>query len=173
MTVPITIEDYDPRWPEQFEVLRLRLVAKLDGIAARIEHVGSTAVPGLAAKPIIDIDVFLHSDADLPAAITKLAFLGYEHRGDLGVRGRHAFRAPPGEPPHHLYVCLPTSSECRRHILFRDVLRQHPEYAHAYADLKRKLAQKFCADREAYTLAKAEFVRELLTHTDHRETKNK
>jgi len=95
MSDPIVIEDYDPHWQEQFEVLRAQIAAVLRPLAAAIEHVGSTAVPGLAAKPIIDIDVLLRSAADLPEAITRLATLGYQHRGDLGVPGREAFDRPP------------------------------------------------------------------------------
>src|SRR6202043_4135643 len=98
-----------------------------------------TAVSGLAAKPVIDIDVVMGSDADLPLVISKPALLGYDHRCDLGVPGREAFRPPPGDFPHHLYVCPPDSQEYRRHIAFRDHLRTHPEDANAYATLKRRL----------------------------------
>ena len=88
MSDPVIIEDYDPHWPEQFELLRCRIGRALGPLASAIEHVGSTAVPGLAAKPIIDIDVCLHSATDLPVAIQDLGRLGYQHRGDLGVPGR-------------------------------------------------------------------------------------
>jgi GrpB-like predicted nucleotidyltransferase (UPF0157 family) len=162
MTAPITIDDYDPGWPAQFETLRPRIAAALDALATAIEHVGSTAVPGLAAKPIIDIDVLLRSAADLPLAITKLASLGYAHRGDLGIPGREAFRTPPNVFPHHLYVWLAGAREFQRHIAFRDYLRTHPQDANAYATLKRKLAGKSATDREAYTQAKTEFVEAIL-----------
>lgn len=146
MSAQIIIQEYDPRWPDQFECLRSKVADVLNDIEPRIEHVGSTAVPGLAAKPIIDVDVFLVSNDDLPAAITGLAALGYEHRGDLGVSGRQAFRAPAGNLPHQLYVFLPSSGEGGRHILFREFLRCHPEHARAYEALKRNLAQKFGTD---------------------------
>jgi GrpB-like predicted nucleotidyltransferase (UPF0157 family) len=107
MTAPITIEDYDPLWPEKFETLRSRIAQVLNELATAIEHVGSTAVPGLAAKPIIDVDILLRSATDLPIVCTRLGSLGYEHRGDLGVAGREAFRTPPGQIPHHLYTCTP------------------------------------------------------------------
>ena len=107
MTDPVIIEDYDPRWPRIFEILRSRIAAVLNELAIAIEHVGSTAVPGLAAKPIIDIDVLIRSSTDLPAVIRKLAGLGYEHRGHLGVSAREAFRAKPEVAQHHLYVCPP------------------------------------------------------------------
>ena len=167
MTSPIIIQDYDPLWPTLFETLRSRISAELSDLAAAIEHVGSTAVPGLAAKPIIDIDVLLQSAADLPLAVTRLASLGYEHRGDLGIIGREAFRTPPTACPHHLYACLPHSREHQRHIAFRDYLRTHPNDANAYAALKRKLADKFGSNREAYNQAKAEFVEDILRCAAH------
>lgn len=101
---PVVIVDYDPLWPKQFETLRYRLANVLGGLALTIEHVGSTAVPGLAAKPILDIDVLLRSPDDLPSAIAALASIGYLHRGDLGIPGREAFRAPSNYLRHHLYV---------------------------------------------------------------------
>jgi GrpB-like predicted nucleotidyltransferase (UPF0157 family) len=162
MTAPITIEDYNPLWPEEFEMLRSGVALVLDDLATAIEHVGSTAVPGLAAKPIIDIDILLRSANDLPLVCTRLGSLGYEHRGDLGVAGREAFRTPPGQIAHHLYVCPPGGREYTRHIAFRDYLRSHPEDASAYDALKRNLADKFAADREAYTQGKTEFVRQIL-----------
>lgn len=154
----IVVEEYDPRWPEEFERLRKKIAAALGELAAAIEHVGSTAVPGLAAKPIIDLDVLLRSGTDLQLAIDRLASIGYEHQGDLGVTGREAFRSPEGEFPHHLYVCLREQQQYARHIAFRDYLRGHPEEARAYARLKRELALTFAEDREAYTQGKSQFV---------------
>ena len=159
---PIIIEDYNPLWPRLFETVRSRVASCLDGLTAAIEHVGSTAVPGLPAKPIIDIDVLLRSATDLPLVIARLASAGYEHRGDLGVAGREAFRTPPGDIPHHLYVCPPLSHEFRRHVIFRDYLRNHPEQAQHYGQLKRELAARLSGDREAYNQAKWPFVEEIL-----------
>jgi GrpB-like predicted nucleotidyltransferase (UPF0157 family) len=123
---------------------------------------GSTAVPGLAAKPVIDIDVLLKSASDLPLVIQRLASIGYVHRGDLGVTGREAFYAPPGSPKHHLYVCPPESQEYRRHLALRDYLRAHSAEAAAYGNLKRSLAARFRDDRAAYLAGKGEFVESLL-----------
>jgi GrpB-like predicted nucleotidyltransferase (UPF0157 family) len=158
----VFIEDYDPRWPQTFELLRSRLSAALPGMAAAIEHIGSTAVPGLAAKPIIDIDLLMNSEGDLPRVIVALTSLGYDHRGDLGIAGREAFQSPSNDLRHHLYVCPPSSREYPRHIAFRDYLRAHPESAAAYGQLKRDLAQTLGHDREAYTQGKSDFVREIL-----------
>lgn len=168
----VVIEDYDPRWPQQFETLRLRVANLLNGLAVAIEHVGSTSVPGLAAKPIIDVDVLLKSAADLPAVISALASIGYQHRGDLGIPGREAFRAPAGGSPHHLYVCT-TGMEYRRHISFRDHLRAHPQDANAYAALKRELGLKFGEDREGYNNAKREFVEGILRKSLSRKSLSK
>ena len=146
-------------------MLRSRIAAGLNEIAASIDHVGSTAVPGLAAKPIIDIDVLLRSSTDLPLVMHRLAELGYEHRGDLGVSGREAFRVKSSVIQHHLYVCPPGNREYSRHIAFRDYLRAHPVDANAYVCLKRELAEKFGEDREAYSQAKSEFVQRILQCT--------
>ncbi len=162
MTSRVVVVDYDPDWPRQFVALRSRIVDALGALAREIEHVGSTSVPGLAAKPIIDIDVHLQSDTDLPLVIATLASLGYEHRGDLGVPSREAFRTPPGDFPHHLYVCLCNSEEFSRHLAFRDYLRTHTQDAHSYARLKHNLAEQFPADREAYNHGKRGFVEEIL-----------
>jgi GrpB-like predicted nucleotidyltransferase (UPF0157 family) len=162
MTAPIVIAEYDPVWAQQFETLRSRISPALGPLAGAIEHVGSTAVAGLAAKPIIDIDVVLRWRGDLGAAIKKLYPLGYLHRGDLGIPGRESFQAPLHDFPHHLYLCLPPYREFDRHIAFRDFLRTHPDDVVAYARLKRQLAGAHRADREAYTRAKSEFVQSIL-----------
>jgi len=161
MTNPVIVLDYDPSWPGVFQSLRKRIADALGDMAAAIEHVGSTAVPNLAAKPVIDIDVLLASETMLPAAIERLAGLGYLHRGNLGIPEREAFVAPSNDPPHHLYVCPPHSTEFRRHVAFRDYLRAHPKDAKIYAELKLALAQRFPDDRLAYNAAKTAFVTEL------------
>jgi GrpB-like predicted nucleotidyltransferase (UPF0157 family) len=160
MVNPVIVLDYDPNWPGLFQLLRRRIANVLGDMAAAIEHVGSTAVPGLVAKPIIDLDVLLTSETLLPKAIERLAGLGYIHRGNLGVPEREAFFAPANDPPHHLYVCPPSSAEFLRHVAFRDYLRAHPEDAKIYGNLKIALAGRFREDRVAYNNAKGEFVEE-------------
>ncbi len=162
MSGPVIVADYDPAWPRLFEELRDRVVAALGDLVVAVEHVGSTAVPGLPAKPIVDLDVVIPTAAELPAAIERLATLGYVHRGDLGIPGREAFSRPLDTSPHHLYVCAWDSTELRRHLLFRNYLRSHPEDARAYGVLKQHLATHFHDDREAYTEAKSAFVTEIL-----------
>ena len=157
----IAIVDYDLTWPAQFEEIAGRVRAVFDDVA--IEHVGSTAVVGLAAKPIIDIDVIVPSVADVPDAIVRLATLGYTHQGDLGIPGREAFGWPPNTFRHNLYVCAEDSAELRRHLLFRDYLRAHPEAARRYGLLKRDLAARHVTDIDAYCEDKTEFVQWILT----------
>jgi len=161
MANPVIILAYDPNWPGIFQSLRKRIADVLGEMAAAVEHVGSTAVPDLAAKPIIDIDVLLAPEAMLATAIDRLASLGYNHRGNLGIPEREAFHAPANDPPHHLYVCPSGSAEFRRHVAFRDYLRAHPKEAKIYGELKIALAERFREDRPAYSLAKTEFVMEL------------
>jgi GrpB-like predicted nucleotidyltransferase (UPF0157 family) len=152
----VTVVDSSPAWPDRFAALAARALAAIAPIKALVEHVGSTAVPGLAAKPIIDLDVVV-APADLHAVIARLATLGYVHQGDQGIPGREAFRWPAGEERHHLYVCRTDASAYHQHIAFRDYLRHHPETANAYAALKRALAAS-APDREAYQSGKAQFI---------------
>jgi len=162
MAEPVIIVDYDPQWPGLFEELRAPVVAALGDLVVIVEHVGSTAVPGLAAKPIIDMDVVVPSVTDIPEAIARLATLGYVHRGDLGVPGREAFISPDGKPRHHLYLCAIGSDELCRHLSFRDYLLTHPKDARAYGALKKAAALRFADDRAAYTQAKSRFVEAIL-----------
>jgi GrpB-like predicted nucleotidyltransferase (UPF0157 family) len=161
MAPPVIVVDYDQNWPELYQLFSERIADSLGDIAAAIEHVGSTAVPGLAAKPIIDIDVLLAAHELLPTAIERLTILGYSYQGNLGIAEREAFRAPVGDPPHHLYVCPPGSREFQRHLAFRDYLRTHPLEAKTYGDLKKSLARRFREDRNAYLAGKEDFVTRL------------
>lgn len=158
MAKPIQVVEYDASWPTLFDLLSDFVTPALADIAIAIEHVGSTAVPGLAAKPIIYIDVVVSSQNDITMAVQRLESLGYIHEGDLGIAGRDALTPPIGLPPHHLYVCAANNAELRRHILFRDYLKSHPEEAQIYAELKMKLAYLFPDDRDAYTNGNSAFV---------------
>jgi GrpB-like predicted nucleotidyltransferase (UPF0157 family) len=162
MPAPLVIKEDDPEWPVLFEELRVKLSELLGNMVSAIEHVGSTSVPGSAAKPIIDLDVLLASADYLPETIQRLATLGYEHEGDLGITGREAFRTLPNHFAHHLYVCLPNCEEFRRHILLRDYLRSHPAEVSAYSDLKWALYARVGNDRAAYIQGKEDFVKQLV-----------
>src|SRR5438552_7473062 len=157
MPDPIVIVDYSPAWPLEFERLRDRAAAAVGDIAFAIEHVGSTAVPGLAAKPVIDLVIVVEPE-DVQAAIDRLTVIGYVHQGNLGVEGREAFGVPEGERRHHLYVSPTDSQELRAQLAFRNRLRADPALATEYEALKRELARRFRDDRESYTDAKTVFV---------------
>jgi GrpB-like predicted nucleotidyltransferase (UPF0157 family) len=158
----LIIREYDPSWVQLFEQLRGFVLPVLNDLIVTIEHVGSTSVPGLAAKPIIDIDVVVSTLSGVLTAIQRLSTIGYIHEGDLGTAGREAFIPPADVIWHHLYVSTMENTEYKRHILFRDYLRNHPKDAKQYGDLKLELAQRFQNDRLAYTNAKGDFVREIL-----------
>lgn len=160
----VVVVKYDPSWVLLFEQLRDFILPVLSDLEVRIEHVGSTSIPGLAAKPIVDIDVAVSKQGDTHAAIQRLATLGYVHEGDLGATGREAFIPPDGITWHHLYVCTVENDEYKRHILFRDYLRSHSEDAKMYGDLKMELALRFQNDRLAYSNAKSDFVKGILKH---------
>lgn len=159
---PFVVVAYDAAWPALFEELARPVREALSGLGVQVEHVGSTAVPGLPAKPIVDIDVVVPSAEDVPAAIGRLRMLGYVYQGDKGIPGREAFLWPPGSTPHHLYVVVAGSEPLLAHLAFRDHLREHPEVAEEYAELKRRLAERYRDDRLGYTDAKSEFVADVL-----------
>ena len=166
------IENYDPAWPVEFGQLSAVLGSALSGLAVAIEHVGSTAVPNLAAKPIIDIDVVIAAEQQLLEAIRALAPAGYTYQGELGIAGRHAFGRLGEDVPrngacrvwaeHNLYVCAKDCPELKRHLAFRDFLRSHPATTAQYEQLKRELMQQHPRDREAYSTGKREFVEHVL-----------
>ncbi len=159
----IRIVPYDPDWPVQFEAERARLSDALGAVALRIEHNGSTAVPGLSAKPIIDIQI---SVADLKAADAYTAGLeraGYTHVSHPDDAFAPFFHRPAAWPhTHHVHVVEAGSAEERKTLAFRDYLRNHPGPARDYETLKRELAERFrgedAASREAYAVAKTDFI---------------
>jgi len=159
------VVDYDPAWPAIFESLRARIASALGSLALRVEHVGSTSVPGLAAKPIIDIDTVIRVSGDLPAAIERLEAIGYSHRGEIvgGPPGCEAFDRPPDAPVHHLFVCPEDTDQLHKHLAFRDYLRTHPEARAQNVALKRSLAVRFSHNRIGYTESKTEFILGILS----------
>jgi GrpB-like predicted nucleotidyltransferase (UPF0157 family) len=163
---PGLFQAYDPAWPDTFSKLAAAVKAALGSLLVTVEHIGSTAVPGLAAKPVIDLDVVLASPADLSEAVRLLATIGYLHEGDLGVAGREAFRSPAGEPPHHLYLLTAGAKELGRHIAFRNALRASEDLRNKYAALKRSLAQAYKEDRDAYTKGKTNFITSIVGASD-------
>jgi GrpB-like predicted nucleotidyltransferase (UPF0157 family) len=159
---PVLIVPYDPRWPIEFAELCQRFIAALGDLVVAVEHLGSTAVPGLSAKPILDIDIVVRSTSGIAEAIRRLGTLGYRHLGDLGISGREAFDSPDKTPAHHLYLVVQGSEQLRNHLQFRDYLRAHPEAVREYQRLKNELAARCGADRDGYTEAKSGFVQRIL-----------
>ncbi len=165
---PIEIVDYDPRWPSLYDEERARILGAIGPWLVDIQHVGSTAVPGLAAKPIIDIMPGVARLEDAHHCIEPLRALGYEYHPEFEVElpERRYFNKPPGESfrghrTHHLHMVKSGSDFWQRHLLFRDYLRAHTEAASEYARLKRQLAARFGTDREGYTEAKSDFIRSI------------
>ena len=155
---PITVVDYDPSWPSKFETLKSRVLHALGSLAVSVEHVGSTSIPGLAAKPIIDMDVVVASVADVSMAIERLGMLGYVHRGNLGIEGREAFSCPSALPAHHLYVCVQGAIALVNHLAIRDYLRRNSAAVRTYSMLKKQLAETFPTDMDRYIHGKTNFL---------------
>jgi len=163
MSEGLEIARYDPDWPNMFSAERDRLAAALGRLALRIDHHGSTSVPGLPAKPIIDIQISVLDLQPIERYASKLASLGYIHVPHPDDSFSPFFHRPGAWPhTHHVHVVESGGAEERRTLAFRDYLREHPEAAREYADLKRHLAsQHSAADfaaRERYAQAKTQFV---------------
>lgn len=157
----VEVVEWSPEWAEQFSAVAAVLREALAGVpSARVEHVGSTSVPGLAAKPVLDVDVVVEA-TDVPAAIAALESVGYVHRGDLGVAGREAFHAPDS-PRRHVYVCTAGTANVRNHLAVRDVLRTHPDLREAYAAVKRALAADPGMDIDTYVAGKSAVLQQVL-----------
>jgi GrpB-like predicted nucleotidyltransferase (UPF0157 family) len=166
----IEVVPYDPAWKTAFEDLKAMLEGILGDLALAIEHVGSTSVEGLAAKPIIDIDIVMESYDVFPAIVARLAGAGFEHRGDLGIAGREAFKRTfdDGHMAYHLYVCPRDGREYLQHIALRDYLRTHDDARDEYAALKQANAEKFRHDIDGYIEGKSGFIRGILNKTIYR-----
>ena len=158
---PIRIEPYDPRWPSMFEEDKRKILEAVGEYVTAVEHIGSTSVPGLAAKPIIDVMVAIRSLSDAPACVAPLAAIGYEygpeHEAIMPER-RYFRRGPSGFSTHHLHMVERSSEFWEVHLLFRDYLRAHAGAAAEYEKLKRQLAAAHGSDRGAYTDAKTDFI---------------
>lgn len=164
---------YDPLWPDEFARERDRLAAALGAAALRIEHNGSTAVPGLAAKPVIDIQVSVATLHPMDAYAPALAALSYTHVPHADDAFCPFFHRPADWPhTHHVHVVEAGGEEEQRTLAFRDYLREHGAVAREYADLKHRLAREFSgedsASREAYAAAKGEFVQRILRSVELR-----
>ena len=144
------LSPHDPIWASEFEELRTIFAQALGHLTLRIEHVGSTAIPDLFAKPILDIDIVIQDYSAFPQIVSALESLGYEHRGDQGIFEREVFKPKIATPPlavppkawmpHHLYVCPASGRELRRHICFRDTLLGRSDLRREYQAMKMSIA---------------------------------
>jgi GrpB-like predicted nucleotidyltransferase (UPF0157 family) len=165
VTKEIAVVSYDESWPTSFDEICHAIWPYVESVARRIDHIGSTAVHGLDAKPVIDIDIVVAGENDVTPAIDRLGSAGYRWRGDLGVVGREAFD-PPKEtelPEHHLYVVVDGNRAHLDHVLLRDLLRADEKARIEYAQLKAANAAAAEGNMDVYVKAKAAFVAELLT----------
>jgi GrpB-like predicted nucleotidyltransferase (UPF0157 family) len=154
---PVTIVDYDPRWPMMYVDEKAEILKAVGSIIVAIEHIGSTAVTGLAARSITDMMFAVRNLEDAESCIQPLQTIGYELEGEMPER-RFFRRGQRGAGTHHLHMVEIGSDFWERHLLFRDYLLVHPEAAQQYSQLKKELAPKFCSDRDAYTDAKTNFI---------------
>ena len=159
----VIVQPYNKEWKSDFEAIRSELDIALGDLAMRIEHVGSTSVEGLSAKPVIDIDVVIRDRTVLPEVVIALQKAGYNHEGNLGIPGREAFKYEGKEHlrKHHLYVCAQDSEELRRHIAFRDYLRSHPEAVAEYSRVKEEGARLYPWDIDKYIEHKSPFIEKI------------
>ena len=163
----IVVEKYNPNWKIEFEKAKIFYMNLLSKIKIKVEHVGSTSVEGLWAKPILDIDIIVNSTKESKMVIELLESVDYVHLGDLGLEGREAFKYEKNNQyikwmDHHLYVCIEDCDNLRNHLLIRNHLRNNKESAVAYSKLKRELAEKFPNDIDSYIDGKTELLTEIL-----------
>lgn len=168
----IPFESYNPDWSTGFRQLKQKLETILIDYAVDIQHVGSTSIPGLPAKPILDIDIIIKDQTQFSGISSILERAGYHNRGDQGIPGRFAFRQQsiytPDSPErtkwmeHHLYVCFSDSLALKNHLFFRDALLADKALCMQYAALKERLSGRNGISREQYTREKTEFILEVL-----------
>lgn len=159
----VTVIPYDSRWNEEFEKIKTFLEKGLENCILGIEHVGSTSVEGLPAKPIIDIDVIIESYDKFEEVKSCLEGIGYYHEGDLGIKDREAFKYDDKQEfmTHHLYVCPSYSEELRRHIVFRNYLRAHREDRERYGEIKMEAALRNPNDIDSYIESKSPVIADI------------
>jgi len=156
----IIVEPYNPAWSDEYEKIKKYLWSHISDIAIDMIHAGSTSVPGLAAKPIIDFNIIIESYDVFPQMVERLESLGYIHEGDGCIPARERFKGGKRDTfmEYHMYVCPKNSAELERQILFRDYLRQNDDARDEYAALKQSLAEKHRHDIDAYIAGKHEFI---------------
>lgn len=162
-TKRVVVVPYEEAWETAFEKIKNEIEAEIGDLVLGIEHVGSTSVEGMSAKPCIDMDVIIKDYSVFDEIVGKLGAIGYIHEGDLGIRNREAFKYTnkPHLMKHHLYVCPQDSEELHRHIIFRDFLRQNIEAVKEYSSVKEKAAELYPNDIDQYIAYKSPCIEEL------------
>ena len=162
-TAKVVVLPYDAAWKDAFEKIKKELEDAIGELIIGIEHVGSTSVEGLSAKPCIDIDVIIKDYSVFDDVVKALGDIGYIHEGDLGIKDREAFKYSNKEHlmQHHLYVCPQYSEELHRHITFRNFLRENPDAVKKYGDVKTKAAELFFDDIDKYIACKSPCIEEM------------
>jgi len=159
----VILREHNKEWSKLFDKEANLISSKISGYIVDIQHIGSTAIPGTVAKPIIDIAVAVEDLSNVMQVITPLQEIGYAYRGEQGIPDRHLFvKGNEESRTHHMHVMDNTSYEWKKHIVFRDYLRQNPLETKQYSELKKKLAVEFELDREKYTDSKEEFIQRIL-----------
>ena len=159
----VQLVPYTPAWATLFQAERARLQSALGADALDIQHIGSTAVPGLAAKPILDLGIAVAAEAVVATCVPRLVALGYTYQGCRGADQGHFFdQGPEQSLTHYLHVLLIHEAAWSNYLCFRDYLQAHPAARDAYMRLKQDLASRYAEDRAAYTAAKATFVQHIL-----------
>lgn len=163
MAKRVIVVPYDEQWKTDFVEIKQHLLPEINDIVIAIEHIGSTAVEGLSAKPIIDIDIVIKDYSVFDAVVEKLAFLGYVHEGNLGIKDREAFdyKGDTDLPKHHLYVCPEFSAELHRHITFRDYLKNNSDAVLKYSKVKEEAARLFPDSIDDYIAYKSPCIEEI------------
>jgi len=157
----VRLVDYDARWPTLFAAEDERIQTQCGPLALRLEHVGGTSIPGMCAKPVLDIAAAHPRTASIDDYLTVFARAGYQYRGEAGLPGRHYFCR--GQPrAYHVHLVEEDGALWRDYLAFRDYLRAHRDISAQFAGVKRVLAARFSTDREAYTNAKSPRVHDIL-----------
>jgi len=157
----VKLEPHAEQWHQLFAEADARLRKAVGDYVVAIEHIGSTSICGISAKPIIDIAVGLEKKADGERCVKPLEDIGYEYRGEYGIAGRFYF--VKGNPrTHHLHMVVRDGDVWHSHLLFRDYLRAHPAAAEEYDKLKKELAEKYSENRDAYLVGKTAFIENVL-----------
>lgn len=167
MSQNIIIESYNPNWAIQFQEIKDLIWPLVKNSALAIEHVGSTSIVGLAAKPIIDIDIIIPDMSYLDQVVKSLSIIGYEHRGNLGIENREVFKTLQPLHKHNLYVCSKDSIALNNHLTLRDVLRTNSALRDEYAAIKYGLAEKFPDSIDAYVEGKTDFILKILEKSEN------